>query len=102
MTASAKFEPAPSAKAVRDAARADLADAFGFLTARVLRLLGFNMNFAPVLDLSGENYDNGLRARTFGINPEMVSLPGARTSTACSAARSWRRQTFPRLGGLER
>jgi beta-N-acetylhexosaminidase len=69
-------EPAPSAKAVRDAARADLADRFGFLTARALRLLGFNMNFAPVLDLSGDNEDNGLRARTFGVNPEMVSLLG--------------------------
>lgn len=69
-------EPAPSAKAVREAARADLAERFGFLTARVLRLLGFNMNFAPVLDLSGENDDNGLRARTFGINSEMVSLLG--------------------------
>src|SRR5256714_7389347 len=32
------------------------------------------MNFAPVLDLSGDNEDNGLRARTFGVNPEMVSL----------------------------
>jgi beta-N-acetylhexosaminidase len=69
-------EPAPSAKAVREAARADLSERFGFLTARVLRLLGFNMNFAPVLDLSGENYDNGLRARTFGIGPELVSLLG--------------------------
>ena len=69
-------EPAPSAKAVREAARADLADRFGFLTARVLRLLGFNMNFAPVLDLSGDNEDNGLRARTFGVNTEMVSLLG--------------------------
>jgi beta-N-acetylhexosaminidase len=67
-------EPAPSAKAVRDATRADLAETFGFLTARVLRLLGFNMNFAPVLDLSGDNEDNGLRARTFGVNPELVSL----------------------------
>jgi beta-N-acetylhexosaminidase len=67
-------EPAPSSKAVREAARADLADRFGFLTARVLRLLGFNMNFAPVLDLSGDNEENGLHARTFGVNPEMVSL----------------------------
>src|SRR2546423_14800846 len=32
------------------------------------------MNFAPVLDLSGDNEENGLRARTFGVNPEMVSL----------------------------
>ncbi|MDQ3744243.1 MAG: hypothetical protein M3444_07670 [Acidobacteriota bacterium] len=67
-------EPAPSAKAVRGAGRAELAEEFGHLSARVLRLLGFNMNFAPVLDLSGDNEDNGLRARTFGTGPEMVSL----------------------------
>jgi beta-N-acetylhexosaminidase len=69
-------EPAPSAKAVRNAGRAELAEEFGRLSARVLRLLGFNMNFAPVLDLSGDNEENGLRARTFGVNPEMVSLLG--------------------------
>jgi len=59
---------------VRNAARADLARQFGHLTARTLRLLGFNINFAPVLDLSGDNEDNGLRARTFGTKPELVSL----------------------------
>jgi beta-N-acetylhexosaminidase len=67
-------EPMPSAKSVRRAARADLAEKYGALAARVLRLMGFNINFAPVLDLSGDNDDNGLRARTFGVNPEMVSL----------------------------
>lgn len=67
-------EPAPSAKAVRGAGRADLARKFGHLTARTLSLLGFNINFAPVLDLSGDNHDNGLRGRTFGVKPETVSL----------------------------
>ncbi|MDT5268683.1 MAG: beta-N-acetylhexosaminidase [Acidobacteriota bacterium] len=67
-------EPMPSAKAVRNAGRADLAEQYGSLAARALRLMGFNINFAPVLDLSGDNEDNGLRARTFGINPETVSM----------------------------
>jgi beta-N-acetylhexosaminidase len=67
-------EPMPSAKAVRAAGRADLARRFGATSARVLRLLGFNINFAPVLDLSGDNEDNGLRARTFGQSPALVSL----------------------------
>ncbi|HEX8852281.1 MAG TPA: glycoside hydrolase family 3 N-terminal domain-containing protein, partial [Pyrinomonadaceae bacterium] len=71
-------EPAPSAKAVRNAAHPGLAEKFGSLTARVLRLLGFNINFAPVLDLGGDNEDNGLRARTFGRDPRQVSrLAGA-------------------------
>jgi beta-N-acetylhexosaminidase len=68
------IEPMPSAKAVRNAGRADLAEKYGSLTARALRLMGFNINFAPVLDLSGDNEDNGLRARTFGVNPETVSM----------------------------
>lgn len=68
--------PMPSAKSVRNVGRADFSEKFGALTARVLRLLGFNINFAPVLDLSGDNEDNGLRARTFGANPETVSLLG--------------------------
>jgi beta-N-acetylhexosaminidase len=67
-------EPMPSAKAVRKAGRADLAERYGSLAARALRLMGFNINFAPVLDLSGDNEDNGLRARTFGVNPETVSM----------------------------
>jgi beta-N-acetylhexosaminidase len=67
-------EPMPSAKAVREAGRSELAQKFGQLTARVLRLLGFNMNFAPVLDLSGDNENNGLRARTFGTDPSKVSM----------------------------
>lgn len=67
-------EPAPSAKSVRNAAHPGLAEKFGALSARVLRLLGFNINFAPVLDLGGDNDENGLRARTFGPNPKMVSL----------------------------
>ena len=62
-------EPMPSAKAVRNAGRADLAEMFGTLTARALRLMGFNINFAPVLDLSGDKDENGLRARTFGQQP---------------------------------
>ena len=67
-------EPSPSAKSIRNARSAQLAQKFGTLTAHMLRLLGFNMNFAPVLDLSGDNRDNGLRARTFGDTPELVSL----------------------------
>ena len=67
-------EPMPSAKAVRNAGRADLAEMFGTLSARALRLMGFNINFAPVLDLSGDNEENGLRARTFGQQPETVSM----------------------------
>jgi beta-N-acetylhexosaminidase len=64
---------APSAPAL--AARADYgrtADA-AVLTADLLRLLGFNLNFAPVLDLDhfpGE--PNALRGRSWGRDPQRV------------------------------
>lgn len=71
-------EPAPSAKAVREAGSSELAEKFGELSARALRLLGFNINFAPVVDLSGDNHENGLKGRTFGESPAEVSrLAGA-------------------------
>ena len=69
-------EPMPSAKALKNAGHSALAEKFGALTARVLRLLGFNINFAPVLDLSGDNDENGLRGRTFGEHPAHVSRLG--------------------------
>lgn len=71
-------EPMPSAKAISNAGRTELAEKFGALSARALRLLGFNLNFAPVLDLKGGNEENGLRGRTFGARPAEVSrLAGA-------------------------
>jgi beta-N-acetylhexosaminidase len=93
-------EPMPSAKSVRDAGRAELARQFGFLSARVLRLLGFNINFAPVLDLSGDNHENGLRARTFGQTPQLVSLlAGAYLDGLQEGKVAGCGKHFPGLGG---
>ena len=95
-------EPMPAAKHVRDAARAELARQFGATSARVLRLLGFNLNFAPVLDLGGGNEDNGLRARTFGTQPAEVSrlagayLDGLQTNGVLACGKH-----FPGLGGSQ-
>ncbi|MDP3850295.1 MAG: glycoside hydrolase family 3 N-terminal domain-containing protein [Luteolibacter sp.] len=64
---------APSAPAL--AARKDLgkiADA-GALTGDLLRLLGFNLNFAPVLDLDHfPDEQNALRGRCWGRDPQRV------------------------------
>jgi beta-N-acetylhexosaminidase len=93
-------EPMPSAKAVRQARHSELARKFGELTARALRALGFNINFAPVLDLSGDNENNGLRGRTFGTSPSEVSrlagayLDGLQTSGVIGCGKH-----FPGLGG---
>src|SRR5918912_4001598 len=95
-------EPMPSAKAVREAGASELAQKFGKLSARVLRLLGFNINFAPVLDLSGNNQENGLRGRTFGRSPAEVSrlagayLDGLQTGRIIGCGKH-----FPGLGGAD-
>ena len=93
-------EPMPSAKAVRDAGHSGLAKKFGALTARVMRLLGFNINFAPVLDLSGDNYENGLKGRTFGAHPAHVSrLAGAYLDGLQRGGIIGCGKHFPGLGG---
>src|SRR5918912_566914 len=93
-------EPMPSAKAVREAGSSELARKFGELSARVLRLLGFNINFAPVLDLSGDNQENGLRGRTFGRSPAEVSrLAGAYLDGLQKGRIIGCGKHFPGLGG---
>ena len=95
-------EPMPSAKAVRNAGSSELAEKFGLLTARALRLLGFNANFAPVLDLGGENEakGNGLRGRTFGTQPAQVSrLAGAYLDGLQRGGVVGCGKHFPGLGG---
>jgi len=95
-------EPMPSAKAVRDAGSSDLAQKFGALSARVLRLLGFNINFAPVLDLSGDNLENGLRGRTFGKYAAEVSrLAGAYLDGLQGGGVAGCGKHFPGLGGSD-
>lgn len=51
------------------------------ITAEIVRILGFNMNFAPVVDVTDEhrgNSANGLYSRAFGNSKEtVVELAGA-------------------------
>jgi beta-N-acetylhexosaminidase len=68
--------PAPSSlKTPKDAK--NLAE----LTAEIVRMLGFNMNFAPVVDVIDESRGsiyNGLYSRTFGkTKSEVVELAAA-------------------------
>ncbi|MBA3691923.1 MAG: hypothetical protein H0W77_00460 [Acidobacteria bacterium] len=49
---------------------------FATITAEVIRILGFNMNFAPVIDVINsdrEKFDNGLYSRTFGNSKNDVA-----------------------------
>jgi len=69
------FPPMPSARAIRQ--HGDLAGArtLGRVTGEVLRMLGFDMNFAPVMSIITEERSqltNGLYSRSFGSSPAEV------------------------------
>jgi len=67
--------PMPAARSIRQ--HGDLAGArsLGRITGEVLRRLGFNMNFAPVMSIMTDERDllsNGLYSRSFGRSPGEV------------------------------
>jgi len=69
------FTPMPSARALRE--HGDLAGVrtLGRITGEVLRRLGFNINFAPVMSIMTEQRDlltNGLYSRSYGRSPGEV------------------------------
>lgn len=59
--------------------REDWAEQHGVLTGKLLKLFGFNLNLAPVIDYSlSEERDNSLRGRCLGRSPEeVVKMAGA-------------------------
>src|SRR5689334_14776360 len=69
------FTPMPAARTIRQ--HGDLAGAriLGRVTGEILRMLGFNMNFAPVMSIMTDDRDllsNGLYSRSFGRSPGEV------------------------------
>ncbi len=67
------ISPMPAAARMRDIA--DVAES-GRLIAQALRILGFNMDFAPVVDVVDEvrrQFSKGLASRTFGRTHEEVT-----------------------------
>ncbi|HEX8558244.1 MAG TPA: glycoside hydrolase family 3 N-terminal domain-containing protein [Pyrinomonadaceae bacterium] len=67
--------PMPAARVIRQHGDLAGARAHGRITGEVLRLLGFNMNFAPVMSIMTEDRDllsNGLYSRSFGRSPGEV------------------------------
>ena len=69
------FTPMPSARTIRQHGDLAGARALGRISGEVLRLLGFNMNFAPVMSIMTEERDllsNGLYSRSFGRSPGEV------------------------------
>jgi beta-N-acetylhexosaminidase len=69
------FTPMPSARTIRQHGDLAAARALGRITGEVLRSLGFNLNFAPVMSIMTEDRDllsNGLYSRSFGRSPGEV------------------------------
>jgi len=69
------FTPMPSARTIRQHGDLAAARALGRITGEVLQMLGFNINFAPVMSIMTEDRDllsNGLYSRSFGRSPGEV------------------------------
>jgi beta-N-acetylhexosaminidase len=67
--------PMPAARVIRQHGDLAAARALGRITGEVLMMLGFNMNFAPVMSIMTEDRDllsNGLYSRSFGRTPGEV------------------------------
>ena len=71
----------PGATQLRALDDAGIVRRHGELTARMLRLFGFNLDLCPVLDIclhGDETVDNSLRGRCYGVDVEqVVRLAGA-------------------------
>ena len=69
------FTPMPSARTIREHGDLAASRALGRITGEALGLLGFNMNFAPVMSIMTDERDllsNGLYSRSFGRSPGEV------------------------------
>jgi beta-N-acetylhexosaminidase len=67
--------PMPAARVIRQHGDLAGARAHGRLTGEILRQLGFNLNFAPVMSIMTEDRDllsNGLYSRSYGRSPGEV------------------------------
>ena len=73
------YSPMPSADILRASKDASVAARLGEVTAEALRTLGFNINFAPVLDVATDDTaENGLKGRYLGNTAaEVARLSGA-------------------------
>jgi beta-N-acetylhexosaminidase len=91
--------PMPAAEKVRFV---DDAERLGGIAAEALRILGFNMDFAPVVDVVDEvrgGVSNGLVSRTYGRSPqEVIELAGAFLSSLEAGGCLGTLKHFPGLG----
>lgn len=70
------FTEIPPMRAVGATASAALAKELGKVIGRELRAVGFDMNYAPVLDIDTNPQNPVIAARSFGRTPELVTALG--------------------------
>jgi beta-N-acetylhexosaminidase len=94
--------PLPAANRIKTAYDATR---FAEIIAETLRILGFNMDFAPVVDIVDEDrlhFTNGLVSRNFGASrEEVISLAGAFLQTLQQNGCLGCLKHFPGLGAAE-
>ncbi|HZI86551.1 MAG TPA: glycoside hydrolase family 3 N-terminal domain-containing protein, partial [Pyrinomonadaceae bacterium] len=69
------FTPMPSARTIRQHGDLAASRSLGRITGEVLRMLAFNINFAPVMSIMTDERDllsNGLYSRSYGRSPGEV------------------------------
>jgi beta-N-acetylhexosaminidase len=90
--------PTPTATALARAG-SKTAREFGFETGRALHALGFNIDFAPVVDLCRPEATNGIGDRSFGTDPGRVAeIAGGFLDGLQSAGVAGCLKHFPGLG----
>jgi beta-N-acetylhexosaminidase len=67
------FSELPTMRALGETGNASLAREVGALIGRELRAVGFDMNYAPVLDIDTNPDNPVIGSRSFGRTPELVS-----------------------------
>lgn len=70
------FTPMPANAVIGKTGKSELAKRMGQLIARQLKLLGFNVDFAPVLDINSNPKNPVIGDRSFGSTPALVASMG--------------------------
>ena len=78
--------PLPSALSLGDTNEPKLVEQAGHETGVLLKTLGFNMNLAPVLDISDPSERSFIGTRTFGSEPVRVSAMGPQFASGLEEA----------------
>lgn len=94
--------PLPSALAFGEAGEKTIVETAGQATGNLLKILGINMNFAPVLDVNDPTKPSFIGTRTYGSEPHLVSDMGVSFSKGLSLAGVMPTgKHFPGHGGID-